>query len=193
MTIEIFCVILGLIQGVLAYLNKRSNWLVYAAQMGALIGFSATNSLWGDTVQNSIYLVICLYSYFYLWNKSGGFEKVSTVSWMSRGIWVLVTAVATFCIGEFLATTSDPLPYVDAFTTVTTFVALILMSYHKIECWIVWLINDIAYMYQYYALPDQAVYLMGLYIVWTALAVFSFINWLKIYRNNKSGTDFEVE
>lgn len=182
MTIEIFCVILGLIQGVLAYLNKRSNWIVYALQMGALVGFSAMNSLWGDTVQNSIYLVICLYSYFYLWNESGGFEKVSTISWKSRGIWVLITAVASLCIGKFLSTTTDPLPYVDAFTTVTTFVALILMSYHKIECWIVWLINDIAYMYQYYALPDQAFYLMGLYIIWTGLAVFTFINWLKIYK-----------
>lgn len=186
MTIEILCVILGLIQGVLAYLNKRSNWIVYALQMAALIGFSVVNNLWGDTFQNAVYLIICLYSYFYLWDKGGGFDKVSTLTWGSRIGWVTAIALGTLCIGKFLSTTTDPLPYVDSFTTVTTFAALLMMSYHKIESWIVWFINDIAYIYEYYAIPNQAVYLIGLYVVWTALAVFTFINWVKIYNSQKN-------
>lgn len=183
--IEIICVILGLIQGVLAYLNKRSNWLVYAVQMAFLIAFSAINKLWGDTFQNSVYLIVCLYSFFCLWNKEGGFNKISTLTWNSRIKWIAVIAVGTICVGKFLSTTTDPLPYVDSFTTVTTFAALLMMSYHKIESWIVWFINDIAYIYEYYAIPNQAIYLIFLYVVWTALAVFTFINWLKIYNSQK--------
>ena len=185
MTLEIFCVVLGLLQGVLAYLDKRSNWIVYAVQMGCLVAFSARNCLWGDMVQNSVYLLICLYSYFLLWKEGCGFQKVGTVSWKRRIIWMAVTVAGTVLVGRILAGTSDPLPYVDAFTTVTTLVALILMSYHKIECWVVWFVNDLAYIYQYYALPDQAVYLMGLYLIWTGLAVFTFFNWLKIYKKDR--------
>jgi len=182
MTVEIICVILGLVQGVLAYLNKRSNWLVYAAQMFFLVIFSVHNKLWGDMVQNTFYLTLCIYTYFCLWNKEGGFEKISVLTGKVRIIWLLGTIVLTYLIGLFLQTTNDPLPFVDAFTTVTTFVALILMSYHKIEAWIVWFVNDISYIYEYYALPNQALYLIGLYVVWTVLAVLTFINWVKIYK-----------
>ena len=59
------------------------------------------------------------------------------------------------------------------------------MMFHKIETWIVWFINDIMYIYEYYALPNQAFYLIFLYIIWTCLAVGSFFNWLKIYKNEK--------
>ena len=48
---------------------------------------------------------------------------------------------------------------------------------------------DICYVVQYGLLEDQAVYLMSLNIVWTAMAVASFLNWLKImkgYKNEKN-------
>ena len=45
--------------------------------------------------------------------------------------------------------------------------------------------NDIAYIVEYYMLPDQAVYLLALYIIWTVMAVFSFLNWTREY--NKRG------
>ena len=182
MTIEIICVILGLAQGVLAYLNKRSNWIVYAAQMAFLAIFSVQNELWGDMVQNVFYLAVCIYSYFYLWSETGGFERISVLTNKSRVIWVLAILIGTLFVGLFLKSTTDPLPFVDAFTTVTTFVALILMSYHKIEAWIVWFVNDVGYIYEYYAIPNQALYLLGLYVVWTVLAVLTFINWVKLYE-----------
>ena len=52
---EILAAILGLIQGVLVMLNKRSNWLVYAAQMIALVIFSYQVKLYGDMLQNIFY------------------------------------------------------------------------------------------------------------------------------------------
>ena len=182
MTLEIICVILGLAQGVLAYLNKRSNWLVYALQMLFLIAFSAQNELWGDMGQNVFYLVVCIYSYFYLWDETGGFDKISVLTIKSRAAWVLAILLGTLFVGMFLKSTTDPLPFVDAFTTVTTFAALILMSYHKIEAWVVWFVNDIGYIYEYYAIPNQALYLLGLYVIWTVLAILTFINWHKIYK-----------
>ena len=44
-------------------------------------------------------------------------------------------------------------------------------------------------MYQYFNLPDQALYLFALYVIWTVLAVATFINWLRIYKNENSKKD----
>jgi len=177
--IEFICAILGLAQGVLAWLNKRINWLVYAVMMVFLIIFSAANNLWADVFQNSIYAAICLYSYFIMWNKGSDFDHISKMSNENRYWTVAIVLLATLLLGVLLKGTNDPLPVIDAFTTVTTFGALILMSRHKIECWIMWLINDIAYIVQYYMLPDQAWYLIFLYIIWTGFAIGSLITWRK--------------
>ena len=42
---------------------------------------------------------------------------------------------------------------------------------------VIWFCNDVAYIIEYALLPDQAVYLLALYIVWTVMAVLTYINW----------------
>ena len=180
--LEIACTILGLIQGVLVLLNKRSNWIVYAIQMAALVVFSFVNKLYGDMVQNFFYMFICIASFF-LWKEGNTFDKIRRLNWRSIIIVVVIAIIAILSVGHGLSQTDDPLPYLDASTTVTTIIALILMSTRTIECWIVWFINDILYIIQYYSLPDQAFYLMMLNIIWTVMAIISFINWLKIYKS----------
>lgn len=180
MNFEIIVTVLGLIQGVLAMLNNRSNWIMYALQMAALVIFSFYEKLYGDMVQSAVYMFICLFS-FWAW-KNSSLEKTTHIS-IKTGLFVFIgTILSTFIVGYILSKTDDPMPYVDGFTTVTTIVALVLMSFHKVECWIVWLINDIAYMYEYFNLPNQALYLFGLYCIWTLMAIFSYINWNKISR-----------
>lgn len=183
--LEISITILGLIQGVLAMLNKRISWLVYAIQMVLLVSFSWIAHLYGDTLQNFVYFFICLWGY-YMWKKDSPAEKITTCTNISRISWILIIAIVTAAGWFALSSTDDPLPFTDSFTTTTTVVALLLMASHKLETWIVWFFNDIAYMYQYFNLPDQALYLFGLYIVWTVMAIVSFINWYRIYKNEKS-------
>ena len=180
MDFEILVTVLGLVQGVLAMLNKRSNWIVYALQIAALVIFSFYAKLYGDMVQSAVYMFICLFS-FWAW-KNSSLEKTTHIG-LKCGIGItVITAISTFIGGKILSQTDDPMPYVDSFTTVTTVIALLMMTAHKVECWIVWLINDIAYMYEYFNLPDQALYLFGLYCIWTLMAIFSYINWNRISR-----------
>ena len=117
-----------------------------------------------------------------MWKEGGIADKIKMLTNKDRVFTVGFTVAMTLLIGFSLSLSDDPLPYTDAFTTVTTFVGLFLMSLRRVEAWIVWFFNDIAYMYQYFNLPDQALYLFGLYIIWTILAVATFINWLRIYN-----------
>ena len=176
---EIIATVLGLIQGVLVMFNKRSNWLVYAAQMVALVIFSYQAKLYGDMWQNAFYFFFCLYSWF-MWGTEKC-SKISLESNQSRLVLLGVIAFFTIAGGLILSRTDDPMPFTDSFTTTTTFLALYLMLLRKVEAWIVWFFNDVAYMYQYFYLPDQALYLFGLYIIWTIFAIATFINWMRLY------------
>lgn len=65
---EILATVAGLVQGVLAYLNKRSSWLVYALQALFLIIFSFQQHLFGDAVQNVLFMAYCAYG-FWVWGR----------------------------------------------------------------------------------------------------------------------------
>ena len=56
--LEIAATIFGLLQGILVMLNKRSNWIAYIIQMIFLVSFSIATNLYGDIINNSIYLIL---------------------------------------------------------------------------------------------------------------------------------------
>lgn len=174
--VEILATALGLAQGILVLMNKRCNWIVYIVQLVALIAFSYMNSLYGDLVQNGIMVDICVYAWWQWGRAESAIRYCTTIQ--ATAVTVL-TILAVAVASVILRNTDDPLPFIDAFTTVTTFVALWLMALRKVEAWVVWLVNDIAYVVEFWMLPNQALYLLGLYIGWTALAVATLVKWNK--------------
>lgn len=181
MFLEIGATILGLIQGVLVMLNKRSNWIFYILQMLFLILFSIMNHLYGDVVNNSIYLVMGFVG-FILWNKKRESNKITSCGMRERILYVFIIALGTIGVGFMLKNTDDPLPWLDAFTTVSSLVATYYMMKKKIDTWIIWFINDVFYAIEYFILPNQAIYLFVLNVIWVFMAVASYINWNKIMK-----------
>jgi len=180
--LEVGATIFGLVQGILVMLNKRSNWIAYIIQMALLIVFSLSMNLYGDVMNNSIYLVLGFIG-FMLWNKKDS-QKITKCNTRERIICTVLIAVATIFGYFILKTTDDPLPLLDSFTTVSSLVATYLMMTKKIDTWIIWFINDIFYAIEYYILPEQAFYLFLLNIVWTFMAIGSYINWSKIMKKD---------
>ena len=178
MIIEIGATILGLIQGVLVMFNKRSNWIFYILQMLFLIIFSLMNHLYGDVLNNSIYLVMGVIG-FIMW-KNKDTSKITKTKLNEKIIYITLIGVLTIGVSLLLKNTDDPLPLLDAFTTVSSFVATYYMMKKKIDTWVIWFINDIFYSIEYFILPNQAIYLFLLNVVWTFMAIGSYINWKKI-------------
>lgn len=179
--VEIVVSALGLIQGVLAWMDRRCNWILYVMQLAVLFVFSLWHRLYGDAFQCIVMSVICVWAYF-KWNSS----PIGQMTIRMRLFFVIAIFLATVGAGLFLQETDDPLPFTDAFTTVTSFVALILMAAHKTEAWIVWLLNDISYVYEYFVLPGHAWWLFALYVVWTVMAIGSLVSWNKTYIQKSS-------
>lgn len=178
--VEIFCAVLGLIQGVLVALNKRSNWIAYILQMVLLFVFSLFNRLYGDAGNSLIYVIFGVIGLIY-WGKDNE-RKIKNACAKERIIAFALTFVFTASLFFVLKSTDDPLPFLDAFTTVTSFVATYFMVTKKLDAWIVWFVNDIFYIVEYIMLPDKAIYLAVLNLIWTALAVYSYFNWRKIMK-----------
>ena len=183
MFLEIGATILGLIQGLLVMLNKRSNWIFYILQMAFLIIFSIINHLYGDVVNNSIYLVMGIIG-FILWNRNDS-SKITSAGIKEKVIYIVLIVLGTFGVTLILSHTDDPLPLLDAFTTVSSLVATYYMMKKKIDTWIIWFVNDIFYAIEYFILPDQALYLFALNVIWTGMAVASYINWKKLMKEGK--------
>lgn len=184
MFLEIGATILGLIQGVLVMLNKRSNWIFYILQMAFLVLFSIINHLYGDVVNNSIYLVIGVVG-FILWNSNKKTNKITTTSKKEKIFYILFIIVGTLSVSAILRNTNDPLPMLDAFTTITSLVATYYMVRKKIDTWVIWFINDIFYAIEYFLLPNQALYLFLLNVVWTLMAIGSYNNWKKLMKEGE--------
>lgn len=184
MFLEQGATILGLIQGALAMLDKRSNWIFYILQMLFLIIFSSINHLYGDVVNNSIYLVMGIVG-FILWNKNSKSSKITKCSMKERIIYILLILFGTIGVSMILKNTDDPLPLLDAFTTTSSLVATFYMMQKKIDTWLIWFVNDIFYAIEYFILPNQALYLFALNLIWTFMAVGSYLNWRKIMNGEK--------
>lgn len=182
--IEILAVLAGLTQGVLIMLNKKSNWYFYLAQMVLLVVFSTINNLWGDVAMNTLFIAYGIYGLI-SWSKEGDGNGVEVLT-PAQTIRTISATLFLWVISYVVLTnTSDPLPLLDSITTAGGLVATYLMVKHKLEAWIAWFIVDVLYVAQYWLLPDQALYLMGLNVVWTVMAVISYINWKKLYNENK--------
>ena len=178
--IEILAVIAGLAQGVLIMLNKKSNWIFYIAQMVLLVIFSTINHLWGDVAMNTLFIAYGVYGMI-SWNRETDGNGV-TILTMAQTLKTVAATLFLWVISYVVLThTNDPLPVLDSITTAGGLVATFLMVKHKLETWIVWFVVDVLYVAQYWLLPNQALYLMTLNVVWTVMAVISYISWKRLY------------
>ena len=118
---------------------------------------------------------------YFLWRKGNRADAISVYGWKVRIVWGLVTMVLIVLSWTALSKTNNPLPLLDSITSITSIIATWFMFCHKLETWVVWLVNDVFYIAEYFMLPDKALYLIGLYAVWTILAIVSFVNWRRLY------------
>jgi nicotinamide mononucleotide transporter len=71
-------------------------------------------------------------------------------------------------------------PFLDAFTTVMSFAATILMAHKKIECWYLWILVDIIGIGLYFT--KSVVFVSILYVLFLCLATKGLFNWRRLVR-----------
>ena len=180
--LEIVTTIFGLIQSILILFNKKENWIFYLLNVGTLIIYSFVVRLYGDVLENSIYLIIGLFGLFswYSTKLSKYNNKIRYANTKERIIMFVLFLILSIGIYIWLINTNDSLPLLDAVTTGLSFVATITMALKIVDSWFYWLIDDILMAIVYFMLPDKALFLMILNIIWVFLAIASIYKWNKL-------------
>ena len=166
-------------------LNKKENWIFYNIYIVMLMVLSVSFRLYADVFENAVYLLIGVYGTLRWYSKA---ERAAQPSYCGKRLLLGVLAAIPPMVCALylpLLITDDPLPFLDALSTALGFAATYLMAKRRVEAWIIWLVADIIMVAVYWMIPEQPVYLLALNIVWTALAVLSWVRWHKLSKTQR--------
>ena len=138
--------------------------------------------LYSDSLLQLYYIVVQLYGWWY-WlrgRRPDGLIDVETLDTRGRLIAGAVIVAGAAALGWGMSNTDASVPYWDATTTVTSLVAMVLLSRRKLENWVLWIAVDVLSIgiYSYKELYLTA----GLYAVFLGLASWGLVEWLRAWR-----------
>lgn len=162
-----------------AYLFGLVNCVLYA-----IIAYRA--ALYGETMLNVLYYIPMQFVGFYVWKKNMNKDTGEVIKKrMKLPILILMlagTAVATFLYGLLLKHIGDAMPFIDAFTTVTSVVAMIISVRMYAEQWWIWVAVDVFSVYMWWCdfqSGNDNIATLLMWIVYLGNAVIMLIKWEK--------------
>ena len=165
-----------------AYVFGLVNSVLYAI-------ISYRSQLYGETMLNAIYYVPMQFVGFYIWSKNMNAETHEVdkhhMKMMGRIAMVLAIAVGTIAYGCLLRYMGDAMPFVDAFTTVSSVIAMIVSVKMFAEQWWIWIAVDVFTVYMWacdYMAGNDNMATLLMWIVYLGNAIIMCIRWEKEIR-----------
>jgi nicotinamide mononucleotide transporter len=193
--IEFFGTLLNIAAVYLVARNNKWNWVIgsVASVLFGLLFFQIR--LYSDFFEQIYYGITGVVGWV-LWNKKteNDTEKsITNTTQKTNIIYAGVIIIGTVLLGYLTANFNTWLPqyfpenasypYLDAFTTVLSFAATILLIQKKIESWILWILVDIIGIWLYYT--KGVVFVSLLYVVFLGLATQGYFKWKMLQTQNK--------
>lgn len=199
--------ILGFVTGILyLYWEYHANpkmWIAELVMPLIMIWLFLDKGLYGDCAMNAYYFFIAIYGYI-VWTKTktpsttdlgsrsdqdscpdnakkkqSSPRKISHISLKALfGCLIALGVIYAFIAWALIKFTDSNVPYLDAFTTALSMVAMWMLARKYVEQWIAWIIVDIVScgLYIYKEIPWSATR-YGIYVV---IAVFGYAKWKKL-------------
>ncbi len=188
----------GTITGLFSvWLAAKANILTWPTGIVNEIAFFAIFyqvQLYSDMFLQVYFFGITVYGWWY-WQRTK-YAKSKAIAYLSNKVRIilgLTLALSVLLLGYFMSRIhlylpeffSKPAsyPYPDAFTTMLSIFATVLMANKRIEAWILWVIVDVTAIVLY-ALKG-IIFISVEYIVLLIIATSGLISWIKIYKNDK--------
>lgn len=177
-----------------AYIFGLVNCVLYA-----IISYKA--ALYGETMLNAIYYIPMQFIGFYVWNKHMDSDTKEVekrhMKWTGRILLVLAVGFATFGYGIFLKNIDDAMPFVDAFTTVSSVIAMIVSIKMYAEQWWIWVAVDIFSVYMWwrnFKTGGDNLATLLMWVIYLGNAAIMLIKWEKESHkvNNREISSMEV-
>ena len=169
-----------------AYLFGLVNCVLYA-----IISYRAT--LYGETMLNALYYIPMQFVGLVVWSKHIDAEtgEVEKRKMRLQGLLLLVAtiAVGTYLYGLLLKHLGDAMPFVDAFTTVSSVIAMIISIRMFAEQWWIWVAVDVFSVYMWrcnFCNGNDNMATLLMWIVYLGNAVIMLIKWEKEARQKNA-------
>jgi nicotinamide mononucleotide transporter len=188
--------LIGTIAGMLCvYLTAREKVICWPVGIVNIVFFFIMFyqvQLYSDMLLQIIFFIMTIYGWWKWTHPKNRQEtnsrqelKISKLNRMELIIYLSISLLAVILNGTIMLYIHDLLPaifpqpaafpYADAFTTVFSLTATILMARKKIECWLLWITVDIAAVVIYFL---KGINLVAIeYIIFGIIALTGFLNW----------------
>lgn len=141
---------------------------------------------------NALYYVPMQFVGFYVWSRHMNDEthevRKKHMKAVGRIFMVLAVALGTFLYGLLLKRLGDAMPFVDAFTTVSSVVAMVVSVRMFAEQWWIWIAVDVFTIYmwaQNFVSGNDNIATLLMWIVYLGNAVIMCVRWEREVRRNR--------
>jgi nicotinamide mononucleotide transporter len=164
---------------------RQNNWCwfwgIVSCSLWAYASF-AFYQLYLDALLQVFYVVMSIVGW-YQWKKGGKGQSerpINQLSMTQHAVYICVGISLSLSFGYFFgAYTPAAATYWDAFTTIFSVLATIMLVQKYLDNWAYWMVIDLAYAGLY---ASRGAYLFTLLmIIYTAIALLAFWNWRKEY------------
>ncbi len=168
-----------------AYVFGLVNSVLYA-----IISYQA--ALYGETMLNALYYVPMQFVGFYTWSRHMNTETNEVIKknmkWTGRLMMTAFILAGTIGYGLLLRAMGDAMPFVDAFTTVTSVAAMLISVKMFAEQWWIWVVVDIVSVYMWFQSFLQGQEYIATFIMWLVYlvnAVIMLVKWEREAKRNE--------
>lgn len=150
--------------------------------------------LYSDLIEQVYYLLTGFYGWWLWAHKDPKLPRknvrISHITWAWGAVSAVTVGVGTLGLGALMARIHEiwpqvfkepaSFPYIDAFTTVLSFVGQLYVAYKKIECWWIWMVvNSIGIVF--YAVKGVW-WVAGLCVVFLGMSFYGYAHWRKLQK-----------
>ena len=191
--IDLITSVLGLSCVFLAGRKSAVNFWVGYLYSAALFLMFWNKSLYASLLLQPVSLIINMVGHYRWTHPREGEQsstdasalKVSALSWAGRGLCVLSVVLGRAVWGWTLDKLfpSDPHPYLDTLVTVLILVAQLLSALKKWDCWIAWILVNIAQLALHLSVGH--VFMPVVCTLYLANAIWSLVSWTKSIKKGE--------
>ena len=160
-----------------AYLFGLVNCVLYA-----IIAYEA--KYYGEVMLNAIYYVPMQFIGFYVWNKHMNNETKEVekkhMDLTGRLLLLLTVILSTYLYGLLLGYLGDPMPFVDAFTTTSSVIAMVISVRMFAEQWWIWVAVDVFSVYMWWCnfrIGNDNISVVLMWAIYLINAIIMLVKW----------------
>ncbi len=185
--LELAAVVLGLAN--VGLLVRRSIWnYPFGMAMVALYAIIFFQSrLYSEAGLQIFFFVVQAYGWW-LWARAGGMRELVSVRWLgwpARCAWLAAVAAITLLLGTVMGSfTNAVMPFADAAITGGSIAAQFLLSFRRIENWVLWIAIDVGAIALY--IHRDLHLTAGLYSAFLVLSVLGLREWVRAWQAGRA-------